>query len=41
MSDEETRIKILKSFISGGLAGIISKTMIAPVDRVKYFYVVN
>lgn len=32
--------KILKSFISGGIAGSLNKTIIAPVERVKYLFVV-
>ena len=29
-----------KSFVSGGVAGVISKTMIAPIERVKYLFLV-
>lgn len=30
-----------KSFLSGGIAGMISKTFIAPVERIKFLYVVG
>lgn len=33
--------KIFKSFISGGLAGMIGKTMVAPLERIKYLFVVR
>jgi len=32
--------KYLKSFISGGCAGIVAKGVIAPFDRVKILFVV-
>lgn len=32
--------QIVKSFISGGIAGVVSKTMAAPIERVKYLYLV-
>ncbi len=32
--------KTLKSFISGGIAGVVSKTIIAPIERVKYLFIV-
>ena len=28
------------SFFAGGIAGIISKTLVAPIDRIKIFYLV-
>jgi hypothetical protein len=31
----------LKSFISGGVAGVVAKTAVAPVQRVKLIYQVN
>ena len=40
-SKEIEEHKILKSFISGGVAGSLNKTLIAPVERVKYLFVVN
>lgn len=33
--------KSLKSFISGGVAGVVSKTVIAPIERVKYLFIVG
>jgi hypothetical protein len=29
------------SFISGGVAGVCSKTLVAPIERVKYLFIVN
>lgn len=26
---------VIKGFVAGGLAGVISKTTVAPIDRVK------
>lgn len=37
---EKEQLKITKSFISGGIAGALNKTFIAPVERVKYLFVV-
>ena len=39
-SPEKEQYKILKSFLSGGFAGALNKTFIAPVERIKYLYVV-
>jgi len=39
--NEEEHHKIAKSFISGGIAGALNKTFIAPVERVKYLFVVH
>ncbi len=33
--------KTIKSFISGGVAGVVSKTIIAPIERVKYLFIVR
>lgn len=33
--------KTVKSFISGGIAGVVSKTIIAPIERVKYLFIVR
>lgn len=33
--------QLLKSFISGGLAGIVSKSVIAPIERIKILYLVT
>lgn len=33
--------KSLSSFLSGGIAGVISKTVIAPIERIKYLFIVN
>jgi hypothetical protein len=35
MSEKELNIL---NFISGGLAGIVAKSLSAPIDRVKIFY---
>lgn len=37
---DKEHLKITKSFISGGIAGALNKTFIAPVERVKYLFVV-
>lgn len=29
------------SFFSGGVAGVISKSVIAPIERIKYLFIVN
>lgn len=31
----------MKSFLSGGIAAIVSKSIIAPIERVKYMYIVT
>ena len=36
----QSNTRLLKSFISGGLAGVVSKSLIAPIERVKYLFVV-
>lgn len=33
--------KIIKSFLSGGIAGMCSKTLVAPIERVKYLFIVT
>ena len=33
--------KYMNSFISGGLAGIVAKTVIAPMDRIKILFLVS
>lgn len=38
--ESTTRYKILKSFVSGGIAGMCSKTLVAPIERVKYLFIV-
>lgn len=38
---ERKQYKILKSFISGGFAGMCSKTLVAPIERVKYLFIVT
>ena len=35
-----TSKQVMKSFISGGIAGVVSKTLAAPIERVKYIYLV-
>jgi len=39
-SQNPNQRKYLKSFISGGCAGIVAKSVIAPFDRVKILFVV-
>mgnify|MGYP003579031737 CR=1 FL=1 len=39
-SQSPNKQKYLKSFISGGCAGIVAKSVIAPFDRVKILFVV-
>lgn len=31
----------LKKFVNGGIAGIIGKTIVAPIDRIKIIYMVR
>lgn len=38
---ENGAMKSFKSFVSGGTAGVISKSIIAPIERVKYLFIVN
>jgi hypothetical protein len=37
---DKKQSKILFSFISGGIAGVCSKTLVAPIERVKYLFIV-
>jgi len=39
LDTEEGRRKFIKSFVSGGIAGCVAKTAIAPFDRIKMLYV--
>lgn len=39
--EDKKQSKILFSFISGGIAGACSKTLIAPIERVKYLFIVT
>jgi len=39
--DTHHHSKSLNSFLSGGIAGVISKTVIAPIERIKYLFIVN
>ncbi|MCB0368599.1 MAG: MC/SLC25 family protein [Bdellovibrionales bacterium] len=32
--------KSLSSFLSGGVAGVVAKTCIAPIERVKFLFIV-
>lgn len=38
---EKSFDQIAKSFLSGGLAGMVSKTFIAPIERIKILYLVT
>lgn len=31
----------MSSFISGGVAGVVAKTIIAPIERVKFLFIVD
>lgn len=31
----------IKSFVDGGLAGICGKTVVAPLDRIKYIFITS
>lgn len=33
--------KSLSSFFSGGIAGVVAKTIIAPIERVKFLFIVK
>lgn len=39
-SDLSTK-QFLQSFLSGGIAGVISKTLGAPIERIKCIYIVT
>ena len=30
----------MKNFLSGGLAGVVAKSTVEPIDRIKIFYMV-
>jgi hypothetical protein len=38
---EHNPFKSVKSFVSGGVAGVIAKSMIAPIERIKYLFIVK
>jgi hypothetical protein len=38
---EISKLSIYKSFISGGIAGVVAKTLTAPLDRIKLFFIVR
>jgi len=40
-SGPHNSMKTIKSFISGGIAGVFSKTLIAPIERIKYLFIVQ
>lgn len=39
--DKGGHTKSISSFLSGGLAGVVAKTMIAPIERVKFLFIVT
>ena len=39
--DKGGHAKSIHSFLSGGLAGVVSKSMIAPIERVKFLFIVT
>ena len=40
-NNQPKNYKIAKSFISGGFAGMCAKTLVAPIERVKYLFIVR
>lgn len=40
LEKHQDKWKYIKSFLSGGIAAIVSKSIIAPIERVKYTYIV-
>ena len=34
----KTKKHVIQSFVSGGIAGVIAKTTIAPIERIKIIY---
>ena len=34
------QLNSVSSFISGGVAGVVAKTIIAPIERVKFLFIV-
>lgn len=38
---ENKKPSIVISLVSGGIAGIVSKTIIAPIERVKFLFIVH
>ena len=39
--NKEGHVKTISSFLSGGLAGVVAKSMIAPIERVKFLFIVS
>ena len=37
---QQPHSKSISSFLSGGIAGVVAKTIIAPIERVKFLFVV-
>lgn len=37
----EQKKEVMHSFVSGGIAGVIAKTSIAPLERIKFIYMTS
>lgn len=38
---QPTHTKSISSFVSGGIAGVVAKTIIAPIERIKFLFIVQ
>lgn len=41
LKSEGHQLKSVSSFFSGGVAGVVAKTIIAPIERVKFLFIVK
>lgn len=41
VKSEGHHFKSVSSFVSGGMAGVVAKTIIAPIERVKFLFIVK
>ena len=39
--DKGGHFKNISSFLSGGIAGVVAKSIIAPIERIKFLFIVN
>ncbi len=37
----QQRTEVIQSFVSGGIAGVLAKTAIAPFERIKFIYMTS